>query len=245
MNSFSIVLSDQQLYSIHNSLTCILFIFWIVICFLGYTIKNCKYRKNITISLICISAFQELFDYYNRFFLNELYNVNIQTDLPLQLCHIAYWFSVICLISKLYYKTNNQFYFNCAYFFGFSGALQGIITVDLSGIYTFYDMLTLHLQHSLIILNLLWLIFAYNMKFNKRGIIQSFLFINVLVIIIGAINLILDSNYMFLCAPPNVNNLFLIGQWPYYLIILEVIFLVYGYVLYLPFVVIKYLNRYK
>ena len=83
------------------------------------------------------------------------------------------------------------------------------------------------------------------MKFTQRGIIQSFLFINILVLIIGAINLILDSNYMFLCAPPDVSNPFLIGQWPYYLLVLEVVFLVYGYVLYLPFVAIKYLNRYK
>ena len=83
------------------------------------------------------------------------------------------------------------------------------------------------------------------MKFTQRGIIQSFLFINILVLIIGAINLILDSNYMFLCAPPDVNNHFLIGQWPYYLLVLEVVFFVYGYVLYLPFVAIKYLNRYK
>ena len=245
MNSFSIPLSDQELYSIHNNFTCILFILWITICFLGYKIKNHEYRKNITISLICISLLQEIFDYCNRFFLNELYIVSFQVDLPFQICHVAYWFSVICLILKLYYKSNNQFYFNCAYFFGFSGALQGIITVDLSGIYTFYDILLLHLQHSLIILNLLWLIFAYNMKFTQRGIIQSFLFINILVFIIGAINLILDSNYMFLCAPPDVSNPFLIGQWPYYLLVLEVVFLVYGYVLYLPFVAIKYLNRYK
>ena len=62
------------------------------------------------------------------------------------------------------------------------------------------------------------------MKFTQRGIIQSFLFINILVLIIGVINLILDSNYMFLCAPPDVNNPFLIGQWPYYLLVLEVVF---------------------
>ena len=82
------------------------------------------------------------------------------------------------LFFELYNTKHKQFYFNCAYFLGFSGALQGIITVDLTGIYTFYDMLTLHLQHSLIILNLLWLIFAYNFKFIQKGIIQSFLFTN-------------------------------------------------------------------
>ena len=119
---------------------------------------------------------------------------------------------MICLIFQLYDNKHKQIYFNCAYFLGFSGALQGIITVDLTGIYTFYDILTLHLQHSLTILNLLWLIFAYNIKFSQKGIIQAFLFTNCIIVFVGIINYFLNSNYMFLCAPPNVNNPFLIGD---------------------------------
>ena len=123
--------------------------------------------------------------------------------------------------------------------------MQGIITVDLTGIYTFYDILTLHLQHSLIISNLLWLIFAYNFKFNQKGVIQSFLFTNFIILFVAVINYFLDSNYMFLCTPPNVNNPFLIGEWPYYLLALELIFFISGYVLLVPFLAIKYLNKNK
>ena len=86
-------------------------------------------------------------------------------------------------------------------FFGFSGAFQGIVTVDLTGIFTFGDMLSLHLQHSLIILNVLWLIFAYGMKFSLKGVMQVFLFTNILLIIVGIINTVIESNYMFLCKP--------------------------------------------
>ena len=85
-------------------------------------------------------------------------------------------------------------------------------------------MLSLHLQHSLIILNVLWLIFAYSMKFNLKGVMQVFLFTNILLIFVGIINTVIESNYMFLCKPPDVNNPFLIGDWPFYLIILELIF---------------------
>ena len=96
-------------------------------------------------------------------------------------------------------------------------------------------MLTLHLQHSLIILNVLWLIFAYNYKFTKKSILQTFLFTNILVVIVSFINYIIDSNYMFLCSPPDVNNPLLIGDWPYYILVLELVFFIYGYILYLPF----------
>ena len=134
-----------------------------------------------------------------------------------------------------YKNKHKQFYFNCAYFLGFSGALQGIITVDLTGIFTFSDMLTLHLQHSLIILNVLWLIFAYNYKFTKKSIFQAFLFTNILVVVVSFINYVIDSNYMFLCSPPDVKNPLLIGDWPYYILVLELVFFIYGYILYLPF----------
>tara|TARA_Y100000588_G_C14033742_1_gene829818 strand:+ start:261 stop:983 length:723 start_codon:yes stop_codon:yes gene_type:complete len=240
MISFSKPLIDTELYTLHYQITLFMILIWVLICIMGLYISN---KKTITLLLICISFFQEIFDYINRFYLNNLYIMDIQKDLPLQLCHFAYWFSVICLISQLYKNKYNQFYFNCAYFLGFSGALQGIITVDLTGIYTSYDMIALHLQHSIIILNLLWLIFAYKIKFNTRGVLQAFIFTNVLVVIVGIINYFLESNYMFLCIPPNVDNPLLIGGWPYYLIILEVIFFVYGYILYLPFKILKYFNK--
>ena len=242
MNLFSIRLIDSQLYNIHYQTTLIMILFWILICIIGVYTKNKKY---ITILLITISILQEILDYINRLYLNNLYLVDLQKDLPLQLCHFAYWFTVICLISQLYKNKYNQFYFNCAFFLGFSGALQGIITVDLTGIYTMYDMLALHLQHSLIILNLLWLIFAYKIKFDKKGVLQAFIFTNTLIIIVGMINYLLESNYMFLCSRPDVNNPLLIGGWPYYLIVLEVIFFIYGYILLVPFLAIKHLNKNK
>ena len=120
---------------------------------------------------------------------------------------------------------------------------SGIVTVDLTGIFTFGDMLSLHLQHSLIILNVLWLIFAYSMKFNLKGVMQAFLFTNILLIIVGIINTVIESNYMFLCKPPDVNNPFLIGDWPFYLIILEIIFFIYGYFLCLPFLVMRFFKK--
>ena len=246
MKEFSLLLSDQELYSAHNTITYILLFIWIAVCAIGYKFNNHNiYKKRITIFLIFFSFSQEIFDYCNRFLLNDLYIVDIQTDLPLQLCHVAYWFSVLCLFFELYNTKYKQFYFNCAYFLGFSGALQGIITVDLTGIYTFYDMLSLHLQHSLIILNLLWLIFAYNLKFSQRGLLQAFLFTNCLIVFVGLINYFLDSNYMFLCAPPDVKNPFLIGEWPCYLFALEIIFFLYGYLILMPFLLIKYLNKNK
>jgi len=242
MFDFTSQLSDSQLYAAHWNITYIMLFAWLFISALG--IKVGEFLKSkITLILVLLSFSQEIFDYYNRFFLSELYIVKIKTDLPLHLCHFAYWFSVLGMIAQIYNYKYKQFFFNCAYFLGFSGAFQGIVTVDLSGIFTFGDMLSLHLQHSLIILNVLWLIFAYDMKFSFRGVIQAFLFTNILLIIVGIVNMTIDSNYMFLCQPPDVDNPFLIGDWPIYLIILELIFFIYGYFLCLPFIVLRYFKK--
>ena len=139
-------------------------------------------------------------------------------------------------IQKQCQKYQNTF-FNLAYFFGFSGALMGIITVSYEGIYTFGDILFLDLQHSIIILNVLWLIFAYKLKFSFLGILQSFIFVNIAAICVGLINIFIggDANYMFLCRAPEVDNPLLFGGvWPYYIIGFEFIFFIYGLFVLLP-----------
>ena len=143
---------------------------------------------------------------------------------------------------KIFNLKLEQFIFDCAYVLGFSGAFQGLITVDLTGINNMIGSFALNWAHSLIILNVLWLIFAYDKRFHLKGIFHTFLFINIIIIPVGLINYILDANYMFICQPPNVDSSFIIGEWPYYLLYLEGIYLIYIYILYLPFWIMKKLK---
>ena len=110
-----------------------------------------------------------------------------------------------------------------------------MITVDLTGINNMIGAFALNWQHSIIILNVLWLIFAYKKRFNMKGVFSAFVFINVIIIPVGLINYLLGSNYMFICQPPAVSSPLIVGDWPIYLIFLEVIYFLYILVLYLPF----------
>ena len=238
-------ITDNQLFHFHNIITNYMIIVWFVFAVIGFLIKSRGLILKITYFLIGLSFVQEILDYINRIFINDLYVVELSEDLPFQLCHIAYWLTVICLImsvSNKNYKYKNYF-FSCAYIFGF-GALQGIITVDITGLYTFGDILALHLQHSIIVLNIIWLIFCFGMKLEIKGIFQAFISVNILAIIIGFINYLLGSNYMFLCDPPKVNNILVTGDWPYYIIVFDLIVLIGGFLLYLPFRVIDSIKKY-
>jgi len=212
---------------------------WIVFSFIGYKLKNQKTITKISYGLIGFSILQEIMDYTNRIFLDELYVISLSTDLPLQFCSIGYYFSIIGIIMSISEKKYNikfeQFIFDCAYVLGFGGALQAMITVDLTGINNMIGSFALNWQHSIIILNVLWLIFAYNKRFNLRGVLNAFIFMNLAIIPVGIINYFLSANYMFICSPPNVNNPLLIGDWPIYLIILEFVYFLYILILYLPF----------
>mgnify|MGYP001205614164 FL=1 len=232
-------LSTELLYYFHNLLTFIMIGVWIVFSFIGYKLKNQKTITKISYGLIGFSILQEIMDYTNRIFLDELYVISLSTDLPLQFCSIGYYFSIIGIIMSVSEKKYNikfeQFIFDCAYVLGFGGALQAMITVDLTGINNMIGTFALNWQHSIIILNVLWLIFAYNKRFNLRGVLNAFIFMNLAIIPVGIINYFLSANYMFICSPPNVNNPLLIGDWPIYLIILEFVYFLYILILYLPF----------
>lgn len=232
-------LEPELLFYYHNFLTLFMLGVWLIFSYIGYKFNKRPIIHKISYGLIIFSILQEILDYINRIYLDELYTLSFTSDLPLQFCSIGYYFSLLALIMVVkkhkYNKKIEQFIFDCAYVLGFGGALQALITVDLTGINNMIGAYALNWQHSIIILNVLWLIFAYNKRFNLKGVFNAFLFMNLAIIPIGLINYLLESNYMFICQPPAVNSPLIIGQWPIYLIVLEFIYFAYILMLYLPF----------
>ena len=48
-------------------------------------------------------------------------------------------------------------------------------------------------------------------------------FLNLMVIPVGIINWFADSNYMYICQKPHVESPFLFGEWPWYILSLELV----------------------
>jgi len=242
-------LLPEQLLAYHNQLTAIMVIIWGMAVFAGYKIKNQQYKKRISYIIIIFALSQEIVDYINRFLLDELYHTSLRTELPLHFCAIGFYFS----LAGIFIASNNkkinpkieQFLFDCAYVLGLAGALQAMIAIDLTGINNRIGIYVLNWQHSLLILNVLWLIFAYNKRFTAKSILNAFIFINVIIYPVGLLNYFLGSNYMFVCQPPNVNSSFFIGEWPFYLFWLELIYFIYIVILWLPFKIASFFQKNK
>ena len=45
----------------------------------------------------------------------------------------------------------------------------------------------------------------------------------------------INANYMYLCIKPIANNPILIGEWPWYIISIELAGLLHFFIIYLPF----------
>mgnify|MGYP001433240789 CR=1 FL=1 len=158
---------DQAL-GYHAVISWVMYFFILLFSFLGYYLnrnyKESNYIRNISFFLITFCIVQEIFDHLNRFFLDSYYTVSWQRDLPIHFCHIAFYFSLIAIYLKINKKTSSNychFLFCVSYLLGLSGALQGILTPDFTNINNFAAVLSGQLQHSLIILNVFWLIFAF------------------------------------------------------------------------------------
>ena len=77
--------------------------------------------------------------------------------------------------------------------------------------------LPLHLcQYSLIIV-------VDGMVTTRGAILRTMLFVNLMGIPVATVNWLIGSNYMYLCTKPGVDSPFLVGDWPWYLLGLEVV----------------------
>ena len=60
-----------------------------------------NYKNKISIGIIAFCFIQEIIDYLNRIFFDELYNVSFAVDLPLQLCSIGFYLSIFGILMAI------------------------------------------------------------------------------------------------------------------------------------------------
>ena len=204
-------------------------IFCIGVPFLGkVSCHNSDSKKRWVMGLIWFTVAQEIFDYFNRMQVREL---NLELDLPFHLCHIALLASTIALYNK------NLVLFESAYFWGIGASFQAILTPDMSDFDNNFSLVTFYLHHSLIIAHVIWLIVVEKMRCRKGSVLRTMVITNIFAAIIYPINLVIGgkANYMFLIKRPPVNNPLLMGEWPWYILNLEIIIILYMGLLYIPF----------
>ncbi len=159
---------------------------------------------------------------------------SLQTDLPLYLC------SFMALFIFIFTVTRRFWLFEVLLFWIIVGTTQGVITPDIEKGFPAFDYFRYWVVHLGLLIIITYAILVLKMKPNIRSVIRSFVTLQVYLIALMLINLMLDANYSYLNEKPVSGSILdYFGDWPSYVITVQLILIPAFLLIYLPF----YLNR--
>ena len=150
---------------------------------------------------------------------------NLQDNLPLHLCRISFFISMVVLL------TRKQWMYEWVLFLAIPSGIHSMLTPEMTkGISTWFYF-DYYFVHAGLILVPLYLTIVMGMKSRADAWWKTILRLQIPVAIILPLNFLLESNYIYLRRKPLVDNPFLIGEWPIYIVFLELIMLVHVFVI--------------
>ena len=161
----------------------------------------------------------------------QSFSVFVQSYLPLHICGVALFVVVFALLRR------NQILYEIGYFWGIVGTLNAVITPQLGVGFPHYRFFQYFIVHGGIVVSVLFATWGLRMRPTLKGLLRSFLLANLYMVVIAGVNLLLKSNYMFICEPPYTKSPFFFAPWPWYILILDGVALVLFFVVYSPFLI--------
>ena len=161
----------------------------------------------------------------------QSFSVFVQSYLPLHICGVALFVVVFALLRQ------NQILYEIGYFWGIVGTLNAVITPQLGVGFPHYRFFQYFIVHGGIVVSVLFATWGLRMRPTLKGLLRSFLLANFYMVVIAGVNLLLKSNYMFICEPPYTKSPFFFAPWPWYIPILDGVALILFFLVYSPFLI--------
>jgi len=198
----------QPFDQLHQKILLILIICWVCIPLLGRFASQ-NMRQLLAFFIATSIIFQESYLFFYRQY-NEIFNP--LKHIPIHLCSFSQFIAAYTLFTK------SQRGFELAFYWAIAAAIQPILTPELDSTTIDTQFVIFFLSHGLIILSVIWLITIEKMQLRRQSLKEVIIFTNLLLIPIALVNWLLESNYMYICRKPAVENPLLIGEWPFYLL---------------------------
>lgn len=162
------------------------------------------------------------------------------SSLPLHLCDLTAIFSWVALLWR------NQVVYECLFYWGIPGAIislatpeftlaRGVINPDGTLGSEPLIFLDYYVSHGGNLAAVLYLTFALGMKPGRGSWWKISLLGQPLLLAVGLINRLIDTNYIFLREPPQVAGALIIGPWPWYVFGMIIMVILCSLVLYIPY----------
>lgn len=223
----------QVFGSYHMKYMCIMTLSWVLVPLFSRKFFQEEGQKKIAVFLVIAILGLELFDDIYRAL--DAKGWYLDSDLPLHMCGFSVFATSWALLKR------NKLVFELCYFWGLGGALQAILTPDVTGLVNHFYVFSFMVSHGLIILNVLYLIFVYGMVLRKGALKRTIIITNILLIPIAIINYMIDANYFYLFGPPEntASPFVLTDQFPYYFLNMELVAMAVLYVIYIPMIIYR------
>ncbi len=188
-------------------------------------------RRGVRISLAALLLIDEAAWHLWNAFTGQW---TVQTMLPLHLCSVFVFLTAVMLLTRSYGI------YEFAYLLGIAGALQALLTPD-AGRYGFphFRFFQVMLSHGAIITGALYMTLVEGYRPTRKSPLRVLVGANLYMVAVGLVNWILGSNYLFIAHKPETASLLdVLPPWPFYILWIELIGVVFVLLLYLPFWVI-------
>lgn len=202
----------------------------------GFTVGIIKYSNNklnkrqqqrlihtlgclVSIVLLSFHVYRIAFDDYN-----------FKTDLPLYLC------SLMALLVPIFTYFRKYWMFEILVFWIIGGTLQGVLTPDIAVGFPSFDYFRYWIVHLGLLSIIFYFIFVFKMRPKLKSVFKSFLAMQGYVLLMVILNYLLDANYFYLNEKPKSASLLdYFGEWPIYIIVVQLIMIPLFLLIYLPF----------
>jgi hypothetical integral membrane protein (TIGR02206 family) len=149
--------------------------------------------------------------------------------LPLDLCDVTLWLSVVALV------TLRPWAVDAVYYLGIAGSGMAVLTPDVGAPFPSVAALAFFLSHGAVVAAILFLVWSRVARPRAKAWWRVLLATNAYAAAVAAFNAAFGTNYMYLMQKPESETLLdLLGPWPWYVLGGEVVAVALLFLLSLP-----------
>ena len=155
-------------------------------------------------------------------------------DLPFFMCRF------MALILPFVIFTRNRFMLGILYFWVLAGTINAVITPDLLFNFGHWEYILYFVYHLMLIVAMIYATLVFKFTVTWRDYWNAVLGVIVFTVFSACANVLLDANYNYLSAKPEVASVLdIMGPWPWYIGVVYVVMFLLFFLAFLPFLIKK------
>ncbi len=159
---------------------------------------------------------------------------DILVDLPLFMCDL------VAMVLPFVLLYQNRKWTGILYFWALAGTMQALITPDLEEGFPSFHFFRYFFSHGGIVVAVLYTVIVHRIKIGWQDFLNAIIYAQLYLVIIHLVNQGLGSNYAYtMQKPPGPSILDIMGPWPWYIFMGEVVMVILFLLLMIPFLLLQ------